>query len=272
LRRPTGLPENSRLHQKIAEKELAMGIYFVSGNPMYAEVLAQTGLDFVIIDTEHGPLGPVAIGPLARVCRTFRSYGVTPIVRIPSVDEVYIGKVLDAGALGILAPRMQTADDMRALVTATLYAPRGTRGAGDLTPSNQYVGEPHAMFNVDSDLEQVLVAPLMEHIVGVDNFEEISDVPGISFVRVGKFDLARSMGLADRYHPDVEAARQRVMDICHRKGIPVGESAHTTEKVQNSLAAGHFILTVVDEPHMLFETCKSQVAMVREVATGLGIR
>ena len=91
-------------------------------------------------------------------------------------------------------------------------------------------------------------------------------------MRVGKFDLARSMGLADRYHPDVEAARQRVMDICHRKGIPVGESAHTTEKVQKSLAAGHFILTVVDEPHMLFETCKSQVAMVREVATGLGIR
>ena len=268
----SNLPENSRLHQKLAEKELAMGMYFVSGNPMYAEVLAQTGLDFVIIDTEHGPLGPLSTGPLARVCRTFRSYGVTPCVRVTAVDEVLIGKVLDAGALGVMAPRMQTAEDMRTLVAATFYAPTGTRGAGDLTPSNQWVGEPVALFTVDSDLEHVLVAPLMEHITGVDNFEEISDVPGISFVRVGKTDLARSMGLADRYHPEVEAARERVIAICHRKGIPVGESAHTTEKVHKSLAAENWILTVLDEPHMLFETCKSQIGMVREVATGLGIR
>ena len=170
-----------------------------------------------------------------------------------------------------MTPRMHTAEDMRTLVAATFYAPNGTRGAGDLTPSNQWVGEPVALFNVDKDLEQVLVAPIIEEITGVNNFEEISDVPGISFVCVGKTDLARSIGLADRYHPDVEAARERVIDICHRKGIRVSESAHTTEKVHKSLAAGNWILTVSDEPHMLFRALKSQIGMVREVAADLGI-
>src|SRR5690242_10261790 len=100
-------------------------MWVCSGSPLVAEICAGSGLDWVLIDMEHGPNG---LGSVLAQLQAVAAYPVTPVVRVPSGDPVVIKQVLDLGAQNLLVPMVSSADDARAVVAAAHYPPRGGRG------------------------------------------------------------------------------------------------------------------------------------------------
>ncbi len=237
---------HNRLKQLLAEGQVPIGTYVASDSPIFAEILAQTSIDFVIIETEHGPLSPLAYGPLTILIKIFHSHDVTPLVRVPKNDQIYIGKALDAGASGVVAPHVTSRESALALVSATRFPPEGTRGCGPLAAANEYIG-PYGPYANNANAE-VMAVPLIEDAAGVENFEEIAGVDGIDMVKVGSLDLALSMGLnsgrpdGGMNHPAVIEAREKVLKICLEKGIAIDIHGFSPEIIKEALASRKKVL------------------------------
>ncbi len=265
------------LKEKIERNELAMGMYFVSGSQMNLELIGLAGMDFVIIEMEHGALGPLDQRALLPLVKIAQSHQMTPIVRLAAGNPIAVQKVLDAGVGGVYVTHVLDKKGAEEAVSSARFAPEGTRGGGPLAASNNYVGDPGSYFaNTNS---QIIVGLLIEDEEAVENFEEISDVEGITFASPSKWDLALSMGYDSPGHPMVQAAREKVVGICKRKGIPMIDSAPTpsrgaafafdVEKIRGLYESGLRLITVSPEPHMLYSACKEKVDHAREVASKL---
>lgn len=257
------------LKQKIARGQLVLGMYFVSGDPMNLELIGRAGLDFVIIDMEHAPLSPLDQRGLRPLIHIAERYGMTPIVRVPENEPIFIGKVLDAGAHGVAVPHVKDRESAMRAVAAAHFPPGGTRGAGPLAPSNSWVGEPGPYFANTNP--EIIVTTLLEDKESIDNFDAISDVPGLAWFRPGVWDLAMSMGYSDPSHPAVQAARNKVYEIGKRKKLTMADSAHDPAKMKVRIADGIRIFTISDEPHMFYEACKARVDQAHAMAAAVGV-
>ena len=251
----------NRMKKLLTEGQVPVGMYWGSESLIFAEVLGQSGLDFVVIETEHGPLNPLVQEPLASLCRLFRGYDVTPLVRVPANDPQLIGSALDAGAQGVVVPHVQTREDAVRMFEASHFPPEGTRGCGPLVPANHFVG-PFNDYITQSNAE-ILVAPLIEDPEGVKNLDEILDVSGIDFVMFGPLDFAFSSGLCDFMHPEVQATRNRVIDTCRAKNIAV-DIGSNPEELRAAVEKGTPVVAILGtDLHAFHRACSSAVASAR---------
>ena len=144
-----------------------------------------------------------------------------PLVRVPWNDPILIKPILDAGAAGIIAPMVCSAQEARRLVSACLYPPEGIRGFGPRRPSN-YGQSMNPEFCRTANSTIIPIAQI-EHIDAVNNIDGILSVPGIVAILIGPFDLAGSMGHSgDPSHLEVRQAVDKVIAAACRKGIYVG--------------------------------------------------
>ncbi len=219
------------------------GIWVCSGSTVAAEIVAGSGIDWVLIDQEHGPND---LGSTLLQLQVLAGYPVTPVVRVPSHDAVTIKQVLDLGAQTLLVPMVSTAGQARELVRAVSYPPRGIRGVGSALARS-------ARWNrVDDYLtdaaEHVSLFVQIETADGVDQAAEIAAVDGVDGVFVGPSDLAASMGvIGQQTHPDVVAAVHRAFEAVRSAGKPVGVNAFDPAVAQSYLDAGAtFVLVGAD--------------------------
>lgn len=216
------------LKAKLARMELTIGGWIMLGHPGVAEIMARAGLDWVVIDLEHSAITTQQAEDLIRAVDCG---GAAPMVRLTSNDENLIKRVLDSGAVGFICPMVKTADEARALVNATYYPPRGTRGVG-LTRAHKY-GADFDGYRQWLENEAVIIAQI-EHIDAVNNIDDILSVPGIDGYILGPYDLSASMGMPGNFdHPDVVAAIARVRDAGKRLNKPGG--IHVVEPDQKRL-------------------------------------
>lgn len=182
------------------------------GAPVIAELMVQDGADAIVFDLQHGlwtrPLLESAIGMV-------RDKAV-PMVRTQDDSYFAIGSALDAGALGIIVPVVETAEQARKIVEAAKYPPQGKRSSGGI----RSVIDAKALVPKTNDL--IFVAAMIETTVGVENAVEIAKVPGIDMLFIGPFDLSLSMGTFPDFGPRHEAAMQSVMQAAHKAGKPCG--------------------------------------------------
>ncbi|MFH2114505.1 MAG: aldolase/citrate lyase family protein [Spirochaetota bacterium] len=182
-----------------------------------SEILAHRGFDWILVDMEHGAMDLETAGDmLAAIDRG----GPTPLVRVQWNDQSGIKRVLDAGALGIMIPMVNTADEAGQAVSYCKYAPAGVRGLGAGRASLfgvrlvEYMGVAN---------DQVMVVVQAEHKDAVKNIDSILAVPGIDVIFVGPYDLACSMGHGGQPgHPEVEAAIATVLAAARRAGVVPG--------------------------------------------------
>jgi 2-dehydro-3-deoxyglucarate aldolase len=141
-------------------------------------------------------------------------------VRLSDHDPAQIKRVLDAGATGIIAPMVNTAEQAAAVVSAATYPPRGTRGVG-LARAQQYgVGFPEYLHRMERDLVCIMQ---VEHIDGVDNLEAILAVDGVDGFFIGPYDLSASLGYPGQFdRPEVAAAMERVAKVVARPEVLAG--------------------------------------------------
>jgi 4-hydroxy-2-oxoheptanedioate aldolase len=183
-------------------------------------LLAKTaGFDMIYIDLEHSPISLDAAG---QICLAALSVGIAPMVRVPANTPDYIQRVLDGGALGVIAPDIRTAEEARAVVRAVKYAPLGERGAGGALPQLRYRSLPTPEANAAvNDATMVIVQ--FESAEALANAEAIAAVDGVDMVLIGVNDMLAGMGLADQYdHPQVREAYARTIAACRKHGKHVG--------------------------------------------------
>ncbi|MGY4711535.1 HpcH/HpaI aldolase family protein [Mycolicibacterium sp. CBM1] len=235
---------NRTLRDEIADATRPLfGGWICMGSPVSAEIMAGSGLDWVLIDMEHAPNGLESV--LAQLYAV-SAYPCTPVVRVPDGDAVVIKQVLDLGAQTLLVPMVSTAEQARHVAEAAQYPPAGRRGVGSALSRS-------ARWNRVEDYlargaEHVSVIVQIESAEGVDNARAIAATPGIDGVFVGPSDLAASMGLlGQQTHPDVVAAVRRTFEAVRTVDKPVGVNAFVPEQARTYVEWGAaFVLVGAD--------------------------
>lgn len=236
------LPPTFRDRLAVAERP-QVGMWVSSGSPLVAEICAGSGLDWLLIDQEHGPNGLESV--LAQL-QAVAAYPVTPLVRVPGYLPVMIKQVLDLGAQNILMPMVDTAEQAEAAVAAVRYPPRGVRGVGSaLARSARWYRVEDYLASAD---EHVSLFVQVESTTGVENAAEIAAVDGVDGVFVGPSDLAASMGvLGQQTHPEVVVAVLSTFEAVRAAGKPVGVNAFDPAAAEAYLEAdASFILVGAD--------------------------
>lgn len=212
------MPSRYRLHTALESAPFALGTWAQMNSPEFCEIASASGLDFVMIDMEHGSF---SIDAAVNMIRATQIGGAAPIVRVPACERALILKVLDAGAAGVLVPGVESAEVTAAAVSAARYAPAGTRGACPCVRASSH-GVVAWKEYLDWAERTVKVGVLVETPAGVDNFESIVRVPGLDFVTLGPFDLSQAMGYeGDWKHPAVTEVMARLITIARANGVEV---------------------------------------------------
>ena len=216
------------------------GIWVCSGSPLVAEICAGSGMDWLLLDGEHSPIG---LETTLAMLHAVAAYPITPVVRVPAGDVVTIKQVLDLGAQNLLVPMVSSPGEARAVVEAMRYPPRGRRGVGSaLARSARWNRIDDYLAHADA---HVSLTVQIETADGVAAAAEIAAVDGVYAVFVGPSDLAASMGvLGQQTHPDVTTAVRRTFDAVHAAGKPVGVNAFDPEAAQAYVEAGADFIAV----------------------------
>ncbi|GAB3745820.1 4-hydroxy-2-oxoheptanedioate aldolase [Amycolatopsis oliviviridis] len=220
-----------------------IGMWVTSGSPVVAEICAGSGLDWLLIDTEHSP---ATLETVQSLLQTIAAYPITPMVRAPSGDAVALKQLLDLGAQNLLVPMVDSAEEAEAVVRAVRYPPRGIRGVGSaLSRSARWNRVEGYLPNAD---EFTSLFVQIESTAGVAAAAGIAAVDGVDGVFVGPSDLAASMGLlGQQTHPDVTAAVLGTFEAVRAHGKPVGVNAFDPAQAQRYLDAGaSFVLVGAD--------------------------
>ncbi|MCF4121001.1 aldolase/citrate lyase family protein [Antribacter sp. KLBMP9083] len=220
-----------------------IGMWVCTGSPLVAEICAGAGLDWLLIDGEHSPIG---LETMTALLQAVAPHPVTPLVRAPSGDAVVLKQILDLGAQNVLVPMVDTAEQARAVVRAVRYPPRGVRGVGSALARGARWNRVEGYMQ-DAD-RYVSLFVQVESVTGVENAAAIAEVDGVDGVFVGPSDLAASMGLlGQQTHPDVTAAVLKTFEAVRTAGKPVGVNAFDPSAARAYLDAGaSFVLVGAD--------------------------
>ena len=226
---------------------------------MVVEIVARAGFDFVMIDAEHTQIGRGEIEALLRAAEVAQ----TPaLVRVPGNDRIWISSVLDAGAAGILVPRVNTADDVRAAVAATRYPPVGERGVGPGRAAAYGAEIERAIARGNQD---VVLAVQVETKQGLENIEAIAAVEGVDAIYIGPGDLAVSLGaLGPEGRPLLQKAIAKIAECCLRKGRSAGIFNMTGEDLTQSIARGLTFLTLAADSVFFIGALNQAVEVIRK--------
>ncbi|WP_344721621.1 HpcH/HpaI aldolase/citrate lyase family protein [Nesterenkonia halobia] len=223
------------LRERLTSADRALvGGWVCSGSPVMAEIMAGSGLDWILVDMEHAPNGLESV--LAQL-HAASAYDVTPVVRVPVGDAVTIKQVLDLGAQNLLVPMVSSPEQAREVVACTQYPPTGVRGVGSaLARSGRWNRVPGYLAEA---AEHVALFVQIETADGVERAEEIAAVEGVDGVFVGPSDLAASMGrIGQQTHPEVVDAVHRAFAGVRAAGKPVGVNAFDPQAARAYLEAG----------------------------------
>jgi 2-keto-3-deoxy-L-rhamnonate aldolase RhmA len=196
-------------------------------------MLASAGADFVIFDQEHTGWSVETLKPLIEGSK---ANGVVPFVRVPAEDAFLIGAVLDAGAMGVMAPSVEDAAHAKRIIEAAKFPPQGNRSYGFVHSADASMDQASLMSLTNR--EQVIIA-LVESAVGVRNCEEIAAVDGIDVLWVGPNDLAASLGIPGGFdRPQFQLAVERVVATAQAHDKAAGMAAVTNADAKELLASG----------------------------------
>jgi 4-hydroxy-2-oxoheptanedioate aldolase len=184
-----------------------------------AAIAHTAGFESVYIDLEHSSFSLEAAG---QICMACNSLGVTPLVRVPGPDPSFIARVMDSGAMGVILPGVQSADEARAAVRAVKHVPVGERSLAGAAPQLNYRTFPADQVIRELDQASMVVA-MIETQAGLDAAKDIAAVDGVDVLLVGANDLSVALGVAGQMdHPLVHEAYLRVIDACRASGKTVG--------------------------------------------------
>lgn len=248
----------------------SLGVNIQTYSPELVEMVGLAGYDHVMIDWEHGSFGTDAVVSMIRAAQVVE---VTPIVRVPSNEEVWIKRVLDAGALGIVVPHVSSREQAENAVEAARYAngtELGARGACPSVRAADHLTTDWRAF-VQKSNESIFVAVAVESKASVDALDEILSVPGIDAVFLGTFDLAHEMGhYGDNSVPEVEAEIDAIIRMAKRARVPLFATLYrgrTPEESQAELRhwvnMGASVVNTISDRRLVLQSLRERINLLR---------
>lgn len=241
-----------------------VGMFVCSGDTGIAEICAGAGLDFLLIDAEHGAMG---LESVQDQLRAIAGYPTLAVVRVPDNNSVLIKQYLDAGAQSIIVPMVNDAAEARTAVAAMHYPPRGIRGVGSSLSRSARWNRTESYLDRAGDLVTVVVQ--IETAIAVGNALEIASTEGVDGIFIGPADLAASMGLLGQQdHPHVVASVISSIGAVKAAGKFVGVNAFVEADARAYIAAGADFVNVAADVALL---ARSTEALTAKYIAGTGI-
>jgi 4-hydroxy-2-oxoheptanedioate aldolase len=249
-----------------------LGIFLNAHSPTVAEQLSHSGYDWLLVDSQHGPMG---YEKLSAMLSGISNGGAMSLVRVGSYsDRPGIQQSLDLGADGILVPYINSADEARAAVTCGRYPTAGTRS----------VYFPQRSMNREGLLgyagganTNVIVALQVETADCIKNIDEIAAVPGVDILFLGQNDLCMSMGLYEKYEfphmytsPELGAATEKLIAAARKNNVILGLFLFGTSRVGEFLDKGFSFISIGNDLHHVLTQTASYIKDVEDIAKAKG--
>lgn len=248
----------NRVRAAWAEGRAVINGWLAIPSAFSAEVMGQAGFDALTVDLQHG----VQDYASAIACfQAMQAHGPAPLARVPWNEPGIIGKLLDAGAKGIICPMVNTAEQAAGFVSACRYPPLGTRSFGPIR-----AGIYGAPADTDSANRDVLCLPMIETREALANLDAILDVPGVDGVYVGPADLGLSLGLGprqDREEPEIIAAFTRIVTATRARGQRAGVHCISGGYAARMQALGFGLVTLGNDSGLLLTAARAAIAAAR---------
>jgi 4-hydroxy-2-oxoheptanedioate aldolase len=253
----------NRLRELLASDQPAVSAWMSIDSPYLAEVLSYAGYDTVTIDLQHGMFG---LDRAISMLQAVSAGPATPMARCPSHDAATIGKLLDAGAYGMVCPGIDTPADATAFVRACRYPPTGARSFG---PSRGLLyGGPDYLDHAD---DTVLTWAMVESGRALDNLDAILRTPGLDGVYVGPNDLALSLGEAPgRTQPSdrVSDALAHVASAARDAGRWAGVFCADPHVARQMIELGYHLVTPGNDVGVIRQAAAERIAIARGATAG----
>lgn len=239
------------MKQIIREGKEVLGAFLSEiAAPNLLRLMQASGLDYVIVDCEHGYFDYSQVAALAAVGNGIH---FPVIVRIPQVSREVIQKYLDAGADGLLVPMLETKEQAEELVRFGKYAPEGKRGISTMRPHSNYNPGSLATYT-DAANRRIMLFAQIETRKGVADAEEIAQVKGLDGIFVGPNDLSCDLGtMGDFSTPEMKACLKRVAEAAGKAGLPSGVISSKTEFIRECRSMG-----------MTMFSCDSELGLLKK--------
>jgi 4-hydroxy-2-oxoheptanedioate aldolase len=254
-------PAKERLDK--GELAIGMGVRGLRGVEV-ARLMKSAGFDWLFIDLEHGS---TSVETACQISVAALDAGIAPLVRVPAGELALGARCLDGGALGVVIPHVDTAEQARALVDAFRFPPLGHRSIGGAYPHFGFASRP--VDEVVAGLDNAtLVVAMIETPVAVENADRIAAVPGLDVLLIGTNDLCLEMGIPGQLdHERVKAAFATVLGACKRHGkIPALGGIYGRELLARYLGLGFRMVLAGNDISLLHSAAQEQAKFVR----GLG--
>ncbi len=247
------------LREELAQGACVLGTFVSLPSPPFVQILAGCGFDFLIVDCEHGPIGPETAQ--AMITATAASPCV-PLARVAWNLPWLAKPLLDAGALGIVFPLIRSAEDARAAVAACRYAPAGERGWGPFyAPARWGLGP----FEYSGSADQALLTILLiEHVDAVRAIDAIAATPGVDVAMIAPYDLSTSLGKPGAFgDPEFLAAVAEAERGIRAAGVVLGGLAATAERAHALMERGYRFLCLAYDVLLIETAMRGLLAEVR---------
>jgi 4-hydroxy-2-oxoheptanedioate aldolase len=248
------------IRRAIDEGRPSLGVWASSGSSIAAELAGRAGLDWVLLDTQHGAVTEADLLP----CIQAVELGGTPaLVRVGANDPRLIMRALDVGAAGVVVPLVSSPEEAAAAVAATRYPPEGHRSFGPVRKSYDPSGTP----------AEPLCLVMIETAAGLESIDAIAATPGLGGVFVGPADLGLDLGLGLDAFSDLGGLRapiERIVAATRKHGVIAGAAALSAGTVDELLRLGMELLTIGGDTGHLARGFAADAARRRELISEYG--
>jgi 4-hydroxy-2-oxoheptanedioate aldolase len=231
--------QRNAFKHNLAAGKLQIGLWSSLCSNIAAEIIGDSGFDWILLDTEHSPNEiPDLLGQL----QAMQGGPTTPIIRPAWNDAVLIKRCLDIGAQSLLLPYVQNAEEARAAVAATRYPPHGIRGVSVAARASRYGRTPGYLGKAN---DEICVLVQVETRSALGELEAIAEIEGVDGVFIGPSDLAASLGhLGNPQHPEVQKAIKDAVDRLTKVGKPAGMLTGNEEEAKRYIDWGYKFVAV----------------------------
>jgi len=253
----------ARERMEAGEPALGVGVR-LSRSVEIARIMRRAGYHWLFMDLEHGAM---SLETAAQISIAALDSGITPMVRIPRGEFSMATRMLDNGALGIVVPSVESADEAHEIVQQLRYPPAGRRSISSNVPQFDYVGgQVDVLVSTLNRLNLVVV--MIETETGLANMDAIAAVPGVDVLLIGTNDLCANLGVAGQFtHPRVEAAYVDLLAACNRHGKWAGVAGiRSPETMRRHIDAGVRLVLAGTDLTLMAQAATQQAAQLAGAA------
>ena len=256
------------LKRRLKNGEIVFGPWCVIPSPSIINIIGAAGMDFVIIDMEHGPAGFETAEDMVRAAE---SENCCPLIRAGQRDESTVLRALDIGAHGLLIPHVESREDAEESVSFSKYYPEGSRGFSPYTRAGGY-GYFGVKNHAQKENEETLIGVILEGNAGIKNIDSILETKNIDLIYIGAYDLSQAMGIPGQVeHPAIKEEMEKCIRKIRDCGIAAGGYvAKNTDDIKWMTDIGMQFITCLPDATVIFHAFYSCVRDFKQVVQERG--